>query len=190
MAVHVPLSQEAITECKVLMLSSMNILLPASGKAVAVPSQDMVLGLYYLSLEKKGVKGEHKLFGDINQIMIAIDAGELDINAKIQTVINRYPVTTTAGRMILRAILPDFVPTDLWNKVLKKKDIGVLVDYVYKEAGTGITAAFLDDLKNLGFTYATKAGISISAADIIIPEDKDEIISQAREKVRKLQDDF
>lgn len=190
MAVHVPLSQEAITECKVLMLSSMNILLPASGKAVAVPSQDMVLGLYYLSLEKKGVKGEHKLFGDINQIVIAIDAGELDINAKIQTVINRYPVTTTAGRMILRSILPDVVPIDLWNKVLKKKDIGALVDYVYKETGIGATAAFLDDLKNLGFTYATKAGISISAADIIIPDDKDEIISQAREKVRKLQDDF
>ena len=190
MAIHVPLSQEAITECKVLMLSSMNILLPASGKAVAVPSQDMVLGLYYLSLERRGVKGEHKLFSDIHQIMIAIEAGELDINAKIQTVINRYPITTTAGRMILRSILPDFVPTDLWNKVLKKKDIGTLVDYVYKEAGTGVTAAFLDDLKDLGFTYATKAGISISAADIIIPEDKGEIIAQAQAKVRKLQDDF
>ena len=187
MAVHVPLSQEAITECKVLMLSSMNILLPASGKAVAVPSQDMVLGLYYLSLEKKGVKGEHKSFGDINQIMIAIEAGELDINAKIQTVIDRYPITTTVGRMILRSILPDFVPTDLWNKILKKKDIGTLIDYVYKEAGIGTTAAFLDNLKNLGFMYATKAGISISAADIIIPEDKDKIIAEAREEVQKVQ---
>ena len=190
MAVHVPLSQEAITECKVLMLSSMNILLPASGKAVAVPSQDMVLGLYYLSLEKKGVKGEHKIFSDIDQIMVAIDAGELDINAKIQTVIERQLVTTTTGRMILHSILPDFVPTNLWNRVLKKKDISVLIDHVYKEAGIGTTATFLDNLKNLGFVYATKAGISISAADIIIPDNKESIISVARQKVRKLQDEF
>ena len=190
MAVHVPLSQEAITECKVLMLSSMNILLPASGKAVAVPSQDMVLGLYYLSLEKKGVQGEHKLFGDIDQIMIAIDSGNLDINAKIRTVIDRYTITTTAGRMILHSILPISVPLNLWNKVLKKKDIGVLIDYVYKEAGVGVTATFLDNLKDLGFKYATKAGISISAADIVIPKEKETIINEAKQRVRQIQEVF
>ena len=190
MAVHVPLSQEAITECKVLMLSSMNILLPASGKAVAVPSQDIVLGLYYLSLEKKGVKGEHKLFGDIHQIMIAIETGNLDINAKIRTLVDGRIITTTAGRMILHSILPTQVPINLWNKVLKKKDISTLTDYVYKEAGNGITATFLDNLKNLGFRYATKAGISISAADIIIPENKNEIIKKANKETRNIRDMF
>lgn len=190
MAVHVPLSQEAITECKVLMLSSMNILLPASGKAVAVPSQDIVLGLYYLSLEKKGVKGEHKLFGDIHQIMITIETGNLDINAKIRTLVDGRIITTTAGRMILHSILPTQVPINLWNKVLKKKDISTLTDYVYKEAGNGITATFLDNLKNLGFRYATKAGISISAADIIIPENKNEIIKKANKETRNIRDMF
>lgn len=187
MAVHVPLSEEAITECKILMLSSMNILLPASGKAVAVPSQDMVLGLYYLSLEKSQVVGEHKLFGNIDEIMIALDSGDLDINAKIRTVVDRRILQTTVGRMILKSILPDFVPVSLWNKTLKKKDIGTLIDYVYKNGGIGITATFLDNLKNLGFKYATKAGISISAADIIVPENKQEAIELAKSEVKKIQ---
>lgn len=187
MAVHIPLSQEAIAECKILMLSSMNILLPASGKPVAVPSQDMVLGLYYLSLEKIGVKGEHKLFGNIDEIMIAIDANELDINAKIRTVVERRVLHTTAGRLILRSVLPEFVPANLWNKVLKKKDISTLIDCVYKECGIGFAATFLDNLKNLGFEYATKAGISISAADIIVPQDKEKLVNVAKNEVKKIQ---
>ena len=187
MAVHVPLSEQAIAECKILMLSSMNILLPASGKAVAVPSQDMVLGLYYLSLEKSNVAGEHKLFGNIDEIMIALDSGDLDINAKIRTLVDRRILSTTVGRMILKSILPDFVPTTLWNKTLKKKDIGALIDYVYKNGGIGITATFLDNLKNLGFRYATKAGISISAADIIVPENKQQAIDLAKSEVKKIQ---
>ena len=190
MAVHVPLSQEAIAECKLLMLSSMNILLPASGKAVAVPSQDMVLGLYYLSLEKKGVKGEHKIFGSIDEIVMAIEMGELDINARIKTVYERRVIDTTAGRMILSSILPDFVPLSLWNQTMKKKDIGALIDYVYKEGGLGITATFLDNLKNLGFKYATKAGISISAADIIIPQDKMGMIEEAKKEIKRIQGEF
>lgn len=190
MAVHIPLSQEAIAECKVLMLSSMNILLPASGKAVAVPSQDMVLGLYYLSLEKKGARGEHKLFGNVEEVMIAIDMFGLDINAKIRTLKERRIIETTAGRMIISSILPDFVPLNLWNKILKKKDIGVLIDYVYKHGGLEVTATFLDDLKNLGFRYATKAGISISAADIIIPSDKESKILKAKKEAKQVQSDF
>lgn len=190
MAVHVPLSQEAITECKILMLSSTNILLPASGKAIVTPSQDMVLGLYYISLEKQGVKGEHKLFGDINEIMIAIDNEELDINAKIRTYINNRLISTTAGRMILHSLLPDGVPLDLWNRIMKKKDISNLIDYVNKESGIGIMAKFLDDLKDLGFKYATKAGISISAYDVIVPEDKKHIIDEAKKKVKNIQSQF
>ena len=190
MAVHVPLSQEAIAECKVLMLSSMNILLPASGKAVAVPSQDMVLGLYYLSLEKKGAKGEHKIFASAQDAMIAIDLGELDINAKIRVSFERRIIETTAGRMIISSILPDFVPLNLWNKVLKKQDIGALVDYVHKCGGLGVTATFLDNLKNLGFKYATKAGISIAAPDIITPDDKQTMIEAARNEIKVVQGAF
>ncbi len=187
MAVHVPLSQQAITECKILMLSSMNILLPASGKAVAVPSQDMVLGIYYLSLEKDGVIGEHKLFGSIDEIEIALASNGLDINANIRIIDNGKITHTTAGRMILKSILPDFVPQNLWNKVMKKKDIGNLIDYVHKFGGLGITATFLDNLKDLGFKYATLAGVSISADDIIVPENKEEIIQGAKDEVKKIQ---
>ncbi|MDE6958467.1 MAG: DNA-directed RNA polymerase subunit beta/beta', partial [Helicobacter apodemus] len=130
MAVHVPLSQEAITECKLLMLSSMNILLPASGKAVTVPSQDMVLGLYYLSLEKNSSKGEHKLFSDIDQILVALENDVVEIGSKVRVLVEDKIINTTIGRMILKSILPEFVPTHLWNKVLKKKDIATLIDYV------------------------------------------------------------
>ena len=190
MAVHVPLSQEAITECKLLMLSSMNILLPASGKAVTVPSQDMVLGLYYLSLEKDNSKGEHKLFSNIDQIHIALEAGVVEISSKVRVYVEDRIVNTTIGRMILKSILPDFVPMHLWNKVLKKKDIATLIDYVYKEGGVGITASFLDNLKNLGFKYATKAGISISADDIIVPSNKNKVIEGAKKKVKDIQAQF
>ncbi len=187
MAVHVPLSQEAIAECKILMLSSMNILLPASGKAVTVPSQDMVLGLYYLSLEKIEAKGSNKIFSDVNEVMIAMDANALEIHAKIKTRINGKIIFTTAGRLILKSILPDFVPENLWNKILKKKDIGNLVDYVYKEGGLEVTAEFLDNLKNLGFKYATSAGISISVDDIRVPKSKQKSIDEAKKKVKEIQ---
>ena len=190
MAVHVPLSQEAITECKVLMLSSTNILLPASGKAIVAPSQDMILGLYYISLERNGVIGEHKLFGDINEIMIAIDSDKLDINARIRTYFGNNLIYTTAGRMILHSILPSNVPISLWNRVMKKKDINNLIDYVNKESGMYLMSKFLDDLKDLGFKYATKAGISISAYDVIVPEDKKSIIEETKKKVKNIQSQF
>lgn len=190
MAVHVPLSQEAIAECKILMLSSMNILLPASGKSVTVPSQDMVLGIYYLSLEKAGVKGSHKICADIHEVLMAIESNCLDIHASIQSLVDGKKIITTAGRLIIKSILPDFVPEFMWNKILKKKDIAALVDYVYKKGGLGITASFLDRLKNLGFEYATKAGISISVADIIVPKDKQKEIDEAKKQVRNIQNSF
>ncbi|WP_200763230.1 DNA-directed RNA polymerase subunit beta' [Nitrosophilus alvini] len=190
MAVHVPLSEEAIAECKVLMLSSMNILLPASGRAIAIPSQDMILGLYYLSREKHDVKGSNKLFADVNEVMTALESGMLDINAKIRTMIDNRVISTTAGRIIIKSILPDFVPVSLWNKILKKRDIADLVDYVYKKGGQGITAEFLDNLKNLGFKYATYAGISISAFDIKVPEEKKKFIEDAKKRVKEIQQQF
>ncbi|MBL0686269.1 MAG: DNA-directed RNA polymerase subunit beta' [Sulfurospirillum sp.] len=190
MAIHIPLSHKAIAECKVLMLSSMNILLPASGKAITVPTQDMVLGLYYLSLEKVGAKGSNKIFANIDEVTIAMDAGFLDAHAKIKTVINNRTLFTTAGRLILQSILPDFVPEELWNIVMKKKNISALVDYVFKEGGLSVIAEFLDNLKDLGFKHATDAGISVSIDDIRVPETKTEKISNAKKKVREIQKQY
>jgi DNA-directed RNA polymerase subunit beta' len=190
MAVHVPLSQEAIAEAKILMMSSMNILLPASGRAIAVPSQDMILGIYYLSLEKDGVQGEHKLFADINEATMAFEMGMVDLHAKIRTMIDGRMVHTTLGRLFIKNILPDFVPAELWNKVLKKKDIGALIDYIYKHGGYEVTPAFLDNLKDLGFKYATNAGISISIDDIRVPELKEEHIAKSKKDVIDVQKQF
>jgi DNA-directed RNA polymerase subunit beta' len=190
MAVHVPLSDEAIAEAKILMLSSMNILLPASGKAIAVPSQDMILGLYYLSLEKADVKGAHKLFSNVDEVLIAYEQETLDLNARIRTVVDGGIVTTTVGRLILKSIMPDYVPENLWNRVLKKKDIANLVDYIYKHSGIQLTAEFLDNLKDMGFKYATHAGVSISVDDIKTPEAKGRIVREAKEKVYEIQKQF
>ena len=190
MAVHVPLSQEAVAEAKVLMMSSMNILLPASGRALAVPSQDMILGIYYLSLEKDGVLGEHKLFANLNEINIALQLKKVDIHAKIRTLVNGEIINTTVGRMIIHDILPDFVPVELWNMVLKKKTIGALVDYIYKHGGYSVTPKFLDNLKDLGFKYATDAGISISIDDIRIPDSKEGLVSKGKKDVVEVQKQF
>ena len=190
MAVHVPLSQEAVAEAKVLMMSSMNILLPASGRAIAVPSQDMILGIYYLSLEKSGVKGEHKIFSNLNEILMALELKKVDLHAKIRTMVDGQVISTTAGRMIIHNILPDFVPASLWNKILKKKDIGTLVDYIYKHGGYKVTPRFLDDLKNLGFKYATNAGVSISVDDIRIPDSKETHVAVAKKEVIEVQKQF
>nr|WP_315005260.1 DNA-directed RNA polymerase subunit beta' [uncultured Campylobacter sp.] len=190
MAVHVPLSQEAIAECKILMLSSMNILLPASGKPVAVPSQDMVLGIYYLSLEKPGAKGTNKIFANVDEVMLAVEANALDIHAKIKTMIDRHIIFTTAGRLIIKSILPSFIPDHLWNKIMKKKDIAELVDYIYKNGGLEISAEFLDNLKNLGFESATKAGVSISVSDIIVPKSKASLVEEAKKQVREVQNQY
>jgi DNA-directed RNA polymerase subunit beta' len=190
MAVHVPLSQEAIAEAKILMMSSMNILLPASGRALAVPSQDMILGIYYLTLEKDGVIGEHKIFTDLNEALMALELGKVDIHAKVRTPVDGHMLTTTVGRMIIKNILPDFVPAEYWNKILKKKDIGALVDYIYKHGGYAVTPKFLDNLKDLGFRYATSAGISISVDDIRIPDSKEGLVATAKKEVIEVQKQF
>jgi len=190
MAVHVPLSSAAIAEAKVLMLASMNILLPASGKAIATPSQDMVLGIYYISLEKNGVKGSNKLFANVDEINIALEHNALDLHAKVRTRIDGRILHTTAGRLLIKAVLPDFVPAELWNKVMKKKAINEIVDYVQKHGGIGITAGFLDRLKDLGFKHATESGVSISADDIRVPDMKPAKIAESKAKVIEIQKQF
>jgi DNA-directed RNA polymerase beta' subunit len=192
MAVHVPLSSEAVAEAKTLMLASTNILLPASGKAIAIPSQDMVLGIYYISLEKHGLPGENKIFANVGEMEIAMEHGALDIRSRIRTRIDGKIVHTTPGRMMIQAILPTEIqiPSTYWNKTMKKKGIGALVDAVFKEGGVSVTASFLDKLKDLGFKYATKAGISISADDIVDTEEKEEYIAEAKEAIREVQNQF
>lgn len=190
MAVHIPLSSAAIAEAKVLMMASMNILLPASGKAIATPSQDMVLGIYYITLEKNGVKGSNKLFANVDEVRIAIEHDALDIHAKVRTRDEGRIIHTTAGRMLLKAVLPDFVPAELWNRVMKKKAINEIVDYVQKHGGIGITAGFLDRLKNLGFKHATESGVSISIDDIKIPEGKAAKIADSKNRVFEIQKQY
>jgi len=190
MAVHIPLSSAAIAEAKVLMLASMNILLPASGKAIATPSQDMVLGIYYLTLEKNGVKGSNKLFANVDEVRIAIEHDALDLHAKIRTRVDGRIIHTTAGRMLLKAIMPKIVPIELWNRVMKKKAINETVDYVQKYAGMGVTATYLDDLKDLGFKHATESGVSISIDDIIIPKTKAAKITESKNRVLEIQKQF
>jgi DNA-directed RNA polymerase beta' subunit len=190
MAVHIPLSSEAIAEAKILMLASMNILLPASGKAIAVPSQDMILGLYYLTLEKTDVIGQHKLFANVDEVMIANEQGGLDLNANIRTVVDNKIIRTTAGRVILKDIIPDYVPQNYWNKILKKKDISALVDYIYAQSGISYTSEFLDNLKDIGFKYATKAGVSISIDDIKVPNEKYATVDRAKEQVIEIQKQY
>ena len=190
MAVHVPLSSAAIAECKVLMLASMNIMLPASGKAIATPSQDMVLGIYYITLEKNAVKGSNKLFSNVDEVTIALEHKALDIHAKIRTRVDGRIIHTTAGRLLLKAVLPEFVPVELWNRVMKKKAINEIVDYVQKHGGIGITAGFLDRLKDLGFKQATEAGVSISADDIRVPDMKAAKIVDSKNRVIEIQKQF
>ena len=190
MAVHIPLSANAIAEAKTLMLSSTNILLPASGKAIAIPSQDMVLGLYYITREKHGLIGENKLFKDVNEMLIAMEHDALDVRTKVRTKIKDEIIQTTPGRMIIRDIFPIEVPTNLWNKTLIKKDIGALVDYVFKEGGATVTAEFLDNLKDIGFKYATKAGVSISIDDIVDLPEKDALINEAKKKLKSIEAEF
>ncbi len=190
MAVHIPLSTEAIAEAKILMLSSMNVLLPASGKAIATPSQDMVLGIYYISLEKNGVKGSNKIYSCVDEINIALAQGVLDIHARIRTRVDGRKIQTTAGRMLIKDILPDFVPVELWNRVMKKKAINEVVDYVQKYGGIAVTAKFLDNIKDLGFKHATESGVSISIADVIVPEDKEEMVVASKLKVKEIQKQY
>jgi DNA-directed RNA polymerase subunit beta' len=190
MAIHIPLSVEAQIESRVLMLSSNNILSPAHGKPIIVPTQEIVLGLYYLTREKPFVKGEGRVFFSPDEVRIAYDSGEVDIHAAIKVRMNGELVDTTVGRIILKEVVPDEIPFSFINKVMKKKEIANLIDYCYRVAGNKKTVVLADKLKDLGFHFATKAGISISMQDMIIPKAKEEIIEKANAQVRELEEQY
>ncbi len=190
MAVHVPLSIEAQVEARVLMMSINNILSPASGKPIATPTQDMVLGIYYLTKLKRGAKVDDRLYSGPDEVRIAFDAGFLDQHAPIRVRMNGSFVDTTAGRIILGEILPEGLSFDMVNKEMTKKEVGKLVEYCYKRVGKKATVVFLDSIEKLGFASATSSGNSICIDDMHIPSKKPSIIKEAEREVLDVQGQY
>ncbi|MEW6219592.1 MAG: DNA-directed RNA polymerase subunit beta' [Thermodesulfobacteriota bacterium] len=183
MAVHVPLSVEAQVEARVLMMSTNNILSPANGEPVIIPTQDIVLGIYYLTRERALARGEGKVFSSREEVRIAYDGGAVHLQARIKVRMNGELVETTVGRVLLSEILPEAVPFTEINKVMKKKELARLIDYAYRHAGTKETVILADRLKDIGYEHATRAGVSISINDMIIPVNKEEILGKAETEV-------
>ena len=194
MAVHLPLSHDAVLEASVLMLGSHNIMSPASGGPIAVPSQDMILGLYYLTKPANGKKGEGKTFADMNEVLVAFDQRKIDLHAKINVRIQvtneegetvNEVVKTSTGRVIFNQIIPEQI--GFMNKTLGKKELRVLIGDIHAIVGTARCATFLDDMKKLGYENATLGGLSFSLDDIIIPDAKAKLIDGAKDEVTEIQ---
>ncbi|MBU3542425.1 MAG: DNA-directed RNA polymerase subunit beta' [Burkholderiaceae bacterium] len=208
MAVHVPLSLEAQMEARTLMLASNNILFPANGEPSIVPSQDIVLGLYYTTREKINGKGEGMVFADVGEVIRAYENGQVELATRIAVRINEYEVVdknaegdarfkkittlrhTTVGRAMLSEILPKGMPFDSINKTLKKKEISRLINLSFRKCGLRETVIFADKLLQSGFRLATRAGISIAIDDMLIPAQKEKIISDAAGKVKEYDKQF
>ena len=204
MAVHVPLSVEAQMEARTLMLASNNILFPASGEPSIVPSQDVVLGLYYTTRDRTNGKGEGLVFSDTGEVRRAFDAGELGLNARISVRLTEYtkdketgefvPSTklweTTGGRALLSEILPKGLPFSNINKALKKKEISKLINVSFRKCGLKETVVFADKLLQSGFRLATKAGISICIEDMLVPKEKGAIIERSEKEVKEIEQQY
>ncbi|MEE8555506.1 MAG: DNA-directed RNA polymerase subunit beta', partial [bacterium] len=190
MAVHVPLSVEAQLEAKVLMMATNNILSPANGKPIMTPTQDMVLGLYWMTKEIPGTVGEGMRFISSDDVQVAYDHGKVGLQAKIKVVMEGEQVDSTVGRVLLRAHIPQAVEFSYINRLLKKKELADLVDVSYRLAGNVETVAMLDELKRLGFLHATRAGFSISIHDMQIPSNKPALLSHAEEEVIEVRQQY
>jgi DNA-directed RNA polymerase subunit beta' len=190
MAVHVPLSVEAQTEARVLMMSTNNILSPAHGKPIIVPTQDIVMGLYYMTRDKDFAKGEGKIFANPEEVRIAYDAKAVDMQARIKVRMNGQVVETTVGRILLREVVPEEIPFDLINRVMNKKAVANLIDYAYRVAGNKKTVILADKLKDLGFSYVTKSGLSIGINNIRIPARKAHLLEQATKEVERIRQQY
>ncbi len=201
MAVHVPLSLEAQLEARVLMMSTNNVLSPANGAPIIVPSQDMILGLYYVTLEREGMVGEGKVFSSIEEVQHALDAGEVHLHAKItarvpqinehgEEVLVRFE--TTPGRVRLGALLPPNTkaPFSLVNRLLRKKDVQAVIDTVYRYCGQKESVIFCDQIMSMGFKEAFKAGISFGKDDMVIPDDKWGIVDETRNQVKDFEQQY
>ncbi|UGQ16070.1 DNA-directed RNA polymerase subunit beta' [Borrelia sp. RT5S] len=188
MAVHVPLTPAAQAESWALMLSTNNLLNPANGHPIVFPSQDIVLGLYYLTMKKKDVVGEGRKFLNFNQVLLAVNNKSLDYNARIYVKVNGEYVETTAGRIVFNEALPDKV--DFVNKTLSDYELQVLISEVYVSHGSSVVIEMLDIIKKLGFKYATRFGCTISMSDIIVPEEKKVYVDKASREISKIQNDY
>src|SRR5262249_53942726 len=201
----VPLSVEAQVEARALMMSTNNILSPANGRPIIVPSQDIVLGLYYMTRDRAFARGEGRKFSNFEEVRIAYDQGEIDLQAKVSV---RVPTSamaesereanegrpklleTTVGRVLLYEICPAEIPFREVNKVMKKKELGALIDIAYRRAGNKATVIFADHLKDMGYEYATRAGISIGIQDMVIPSGKHKLLDEAHTEVRGIEDQY
>jgi DNA-directed RNA polymerase subunit beta' len=203
MAVHVPLSLEAQLEARALMMSSNNALSPANGEPIIVPSQDIVLGLYYMTRERVNARGEGRVFADIAEVHRAWESREVSVNARVKVRIREAVLgddgnmqesvklrDTTVGRALLSEILPDGLPFEIINRDLKKKVISELINVCYRRLGLKSTVIFADQLMYTGFAYATRAGISIGVDDMVAPKEKGEIIAGAEAEVKGIQDQY
>ncbi|MBN1833198.1 MAG: DNA-directed RNA polymerase subunit beta' [Deltaproteobacteria bacterium] len=190
MAVHVPLSIEAQIEARVLMMSTNNILSPANGDPIIVPSQDIVLGIYYMTRERPFRKGEGKVFTNADEVKMAYDSGELDLHSAIKVRINGRIEETTTGRVLLYEVIPEEIPFSFINKAMTKKTLRMLINESYRRLGTKATVILSDRLKDMGYRYATLSGISISIKDMTIPSLKSEIIERAEKEVKKIDDQY
>lgn len=203
MAVHVPLSLESQLEARSLMMSTNNVLSPANGEPIIVPTQDVVLGLYYLTRTRVNARGEGMVFADVEEVHRAYEAGSVELHAKVRARIKEYPrnetggfdekirfVETTVGRAILSEVLPKGLSFDLVNTTMNKKTISSLIDASYRQVGLKATVIFADHLMYTGFAYATRSGLSIGVNDLVVPKKKPDIIEQAEDEVRKIQAQF
>ena len=190
MAVHVPLSIEAQTEARVLMMSTNNILSPANGMPIIIPSQDIVLGIYYLTRSQSDVKGEGMVFSDPGEVRSALDAQAVNLHAKIKVRIDGELKETTVGRIVLYEIIPDVISFDAINKVMNKKELANLINHCYRSCGDKTTVLLADRLKDIGFKYATQSGVSIAIHNMVIPEKKKEIVAKADKDVLGIQKQY
>lgn len=190
MAVHVPLSIEAQIEARVLMMSTNNILSPAHGKPIIVPSQDIVLGLYYMTRERPFGKGEGKVFSSPTEVHFAYDSGVVGLQTKIKCRIHGKVADTTVGRALLSEIVPEEIPFSSYNKVLGKKDLAELIDQCYRLTGNKKTVLLADHLMQTGFREAMRAGISISVHDMLMPPEKREFLDKAYEQVQEIENQY
>ena len=204
MAVHVPLSVEAQMECRTLMLASNNVLFPSNGEPSIVPSQDVVLGLYYTTRERINGKGEGLIFSDTGEVRRAFDAKEVELNSRINVRLTEYTKNketgefeastklweTTAGRALLSEILPKGLPFSNLNKALKKKEISKLINVSFRKCGLKETVVFADKLLQAGFRLATRAGISICIDDMLVPTEKKEIVARAQREVKEIEQQY
>ncbi|EDZ68443.1 DNA-directed RNA polymerase, beta' subunit [Nitrosococcus oceani AFC27] len=203
MAVHVPLSLEAQLEARALMMSTNNILSPANGEPIIVPTQDVVLGLYYMTCERVNAKGEGMLFADINEVRRAYETSIAELHAKISVRITEIDpskpegegettrlVNTTVGRALLSELLPPGLPFELANKNMTKKEISRLVNICYRRLGLKTSVVFADRLMYLGFRQATLSGISIGVNDMVVPKEKQAILADAEEEVKEIEDQY